>query len=273
MKAMLLSLLCTALIAGAAAVQAEPSSPRLRAPDPGRIERGPVFLSVVDRDSGQELTRHLHQGQRWVAGEQGHRYAVRLRNRSSERVLVVLSVDGINAISGEQAAPDQTGYVLSPGQSTDITGWRKSNDEVAQFVFSRPGDSYASRTGRGADVGVMGIAVFNERDAVRWEHRPASPLSHPAPASRGATRQVAEAASDAAAAPAQRLGTGHGDREASSVRDTAFERATTEPVQISELRYDSARNLRARGIDLAPRPLPRQPQAFPQRFVPDPPAR
>ncbi|HBP03670.1 MAG TPA: hypothetical protein DD677_11260, partial [Stenotrophomonas sp.] len=70
------------------------------------------------------------------------------------------------------------------------------------------------------------------------------------------------------------LGTGHGAREQSSVRDTDFERASRSPAQVLQLRYDSARNLRARGILVdSPSRLPREPQAFPNRYVPDPPAR
>ncbi|MEL4017196.1 hypothetical protein, partial [Dryocola clanedunensis] len=67
---------------------------------PLRYDTGPVHLTVIDRDSGQALTQYRQDGQRWIAGQQGHRYSVRLRNGSAERVLVVLSVDGLNAISG-----------------------------------------------------------------------------------------------------------------------------------------------------------------------------
>ncbi|NCT88916.1 hypothetical protein GXB84_16495, partial [Stenotrophomonas acidaminiphila] len=138
----------------------------------------PVALSLVDRDSGEEATPYLHRGQQWVAGTPGHRYAVRLRNLSGERVLVVLSVDGVNAISGQTAAPDQAGYVLEPWQDSEITGWRKSSAEVAQFVFTDRGDSYASRTGRPADVGVVGIAVFAEARPLPIA---AAPAPRPAP--------------------------------------------------------------------------------------------
>jgi hypothetical protein len=59
------------------------------------------------------------------------------------------------------------------------------------------------------------------------------------------------------------------------VRDTAFERAASAPAQVSQVRYDSARNLRARGIVLdRPARVPeREPQAFPDQYVPDPPRR
>lgn len=272
MKHLLLPLLSVALLAGF-----KPAPPMIT-PQPARIASGPVFLTLLDRDTSELLPQYTHQGQRWTPGERGHRYGVRLRNASPQRVLVVLSVDGINAISGEQATPDQTGYVLNPWQTTDITGWRKSNDEVAQFVFSSPRDSYAERTGRGDNLGVVGIAVFNERNAVRWEHRPTTPLRRAAPApaaTQDAASSESRAMSESAPAPAQRLGTGHGEREASSVRNTAFERATTDPAQVIQVRYDSTRNLRARGI-VVDRPVPtaeREPQAFPNQYVPDPPRR
>ncbi|MCU0933657.1 MAG: hypothetical protein MUE86_04270, partial [Thiobacillaceae bacterium] len=65
-------------------------------------------MEIVDRASGQTLETYRHRGQHWVAGHPGERYAVRLVNRSGERVLVVLSVDGVNAVSGETAALSQS---------------------------------------------------------------------------------------------------------------------------------------------------------------------
>lgn len=248
----------------------KPATPPL--PDVIPTGQDLVQLSLVDRESGRVLPRIEHAGQYWVPGERGHRYAVRLQNLSSRRVLVVVSVDGINAISGEQATPGQTGYVLYPWQATDITGWRKSNAEVAQFVFSSPGDSYAERTGRGDNLGVVGIAVFREKEKVRPLRRPVRPPGRALPASPAAS---GEALRDSVSrTTTQALGTGHGEREHSMVTDTHFVRATVDANQQAQLRYDSARNLRARGIVVAPyRQGRREPQAFPQRFVPDPPAR
>lgn len=232
-----------------------------------------VELSVVDRDSSRTLPEYAAHGQAWIAGTPGHRYAVRLRNRSGGRVLVVLSVDGVNAVSGQTADPAQAGYVLSPWESAEIAGWRKSLQEVAQFVFTDLADAYATRTGRPDDVGVIGIAVFDERRPLLPP--PAAPP--PAVAERGA----AKAASPAAAADnatagrelaAQRLGTGHGAREWAPVGSTRFVRASAQPQQLTQLRYDDRATLLALGVlpqPSAQRPLP--PQAFPQRFVPDPP--
>ncbi len=249
---------------------------------PPRADAGPVTLSLVDRDQQRELPTWQHRGQRWVAGSQGTTYAVRLRNNSPERVLVVLSVDGLNVINGETASPDQTGYVLEHWQSADITGWRKSQREVAQFVFTNPGNSYADRTGRPDNIGVIGIAVFNE--AERW----VPPTPRVPPVAREKSRVQAQASAEAAAdsampsarasgsvaaAPAPALGTGHGRREATYSGSTTFERASRLPAQRVDIRYDSERNLVARGvIPTRYRSNESGPQAFPNRFVPDPPA-
>ena len=222
-----------------------------------------VQMTVVDRDSGQWLQEYRHHGRRWIAGAPGHRYGVRLTNATGERVLVVLSVDGVNAVTGETAAPTQAGYVLDPWESAEIDGWRKSLDDVAQFVFTDLPDSYAARTGRPDDVGVIGIAVFREA-------HPVAVYDAPSPLAGDAQRKSAAPAVEAAP---QGLGTGHGEREWSPVGQTAFERARDTPDQVACVRYDDEAHLVAMGV--LPRhwraPWAREPRAFPQAFVPDPP--
>ena len=237
-----------------------------------------VEIDVIDRDNGQWLPEYRHRGQEWIAGVPGHRYSIRLANTSGERVLVVLSVDGVNAVTGQTAAPSQGGYVLEPWETAEIAGWRKSLDDVAQFVFTDLPDSYAARTGRPDNVGVVGIAVFRER----------RPVSAPAPPPVAMNQARRESAADSAKAEApsaradgmaaaeampQRLGTGHGQREWAPVGQTEFERAGSRPQQVSQLRYDDAGALAAMGILPAPYlPYARNtPRAFPQGFVPDPP--
>ncbi|WP_334179274.1 hypothetical protein [Pseudoxanthomonas sp.] len=238
-----------------------------------------VDVSVVDRDTGEWLARHPHRGDLWIAGTPGHRYSVRLTNTTGERVLVVLSVDGVNAITGQTANPSQAGYVLEPWQTTDVTGWRKSMDDVAQFVFTDLGDSYAARTGRPRNVGVIGVAAFREARTYRY------PPYAPPPIARGSMekRVEAEAAAPAGssrgtaandAARQQSIGTGHGGREWAPTSRTGFNRATRQPEQISEVRYDEYRRLVALGV-VPRRPGPtwrdETPRAFPGGFVADPP--
>ena len=159
-----------------------------------------VDLQIVDRSRGETLSTWRHRGASYVAGRPGDRYAVRLTNRSPGRVLVVLSVDGVNAVSGETAAVAQTGYVLAPYQSAEITGWRKSYSEAAAFYFTALPDSYAARTGRPDNVGVIGAAVFRERvpEAVGGWFQPAPPVA--AKESGASNRMEAERQAPAATA-------------------------------------------------------------------------
>ncbi|MEO6689717.1 MAG: hypothetical protein ABIS07_16150 [Dokdonella sp.] len=255
-------------------------------------------LAIVDRDNGATLPTYADHGKLYVAGTPGHRYSVRMSNRSGGRVLVVLSVDGVNAVSGQTANPDQTGYVLDAWESTEISGWRKNLDEIAQFNFTALPNSYAARTGRPANVGVIGVAVFTERAPVWRERekvaRDAAPITEvPAPSSTaaaapqraeapresasnaaagaGASKPMA-AQADAMAKSEERLGTGHGAREFAHVDTTAFERSSQTPAETRAIWYDSYANLVAQGI--IERPIARaNPQPFPGGFVPDPPTR
>ncbi len=252
-------------------------------------------VSVIDRDSGTTLPLHYFRGEYWVAGEPGARYAIEIRNRSGARVLAVTSVDGINVISGATAAWNQTGYVFAPGEQYQVTGWRKSNAEIAAFTFAQSPDSYAERTGRPANVGVIGVALFRERipepvrtpriapdsaapsaaESARAEANTASAAASKAQSMADAAARATQSPGARAAAPAPRLGTGHGEREYSYVTDTEFERLQSEPNEIVRIRYDSLENLVAMGVIRRTPPRLPEPNAFPDsrhdQFVPDPP--
>jgi hypothetical protein len=106
------------------------------------------------------------QGYQWfVEGRSGERYSVVVRNRSGVRREVLVSVDGLDVQDGAPASYRRRGYVLQPGEEFAIEGFRKSSDAVAAFVFGSVSESYAEqRHGKTRNVGVIGLAVFEERD-------------------------------------------------------------------------------------------------------------
>jgi hypothetical protein len=245
-----------------------------------------VDVELVDRSQNTVLRTYPYRSMTWVAGRPGNRYAVRLTNRSGARVLVVLSVDGVNAVSGETASPNQTGYVLAPYQSTEITGWRKSLTEAAAFYFTSLPDSYAARTDRPDNVGVIGAAVFRERPREvyrapidRPDRRPFGRAESDGAQNEARARESESVVPQAAARPMpdakaagvardDRLGTGHGEREYSPTSQTNFERASDQPSEVVKLRYDSHENLVASGV-VPGRRVPAVPDPFPG-FAPDP---
>ncbi len=263
-------------------------------------------VGVMVRDTATQTTLpiYLHRGEYWVAGTSGQPYELWLTNRvTNRRVLATTSVDGINVITGETAAPIGRGYVLSTHHSATVSGWRKSEHEVAAFRFAAPQASYAAQTGRPTNVGVIGVAVFPEL-------RLPPPVYHPTPvpvspsaetniynsrkhadAVGGSVHEKPSMPAPNAASPsaamkrsaspsvAQGLGTQHGERMASYAPTVAFKRESNSPAEVIQLRYDTTENLVARGVlqwqqaYYAPKPASHStPKPFPKNsYVPDPP--
>jgi hypothetical protein len=272
-----------------------------------QVVGGIAEVSIIDRDNGVALTPHFYRGEYWVAGRPGARYAIEIRNRLGERVLAVMSVDGVNILSGATAGWDQSGYVFGPGERYQITGWRKTDAEVAAFTFTDLPNSYAARTGRPANVGVIGVAVFRERrpqpvyvpPMIGQSARPGTPgaAGPGTPLSGGSMANSAQAGTSSSAATLEvqasptmpapmalpelrapatpKLGTGHGEREYSYVNHTEFSRMQAEPNELIRIHYDSLDNLFAMGIFKRPRPAPPTANPFPAspdlQYVPDPP--
>jgi hypothetical protein len=274
--------LAAATLAIAAALSAAPASA-------GQIGN----VDLLTRGDGRVLPVYEKDGRKWVVGTPGQEYAIRVCNTTGARVLAVMSVDGVNAVSGETASPSQAGYVLDAWQCAEINGWRKNLASIAAFYFTELPDSYAARTGRPDNVGVIGVAFFRERpQPVAWKDPPVriAPNSAAEPSARqeAAGGNAADAGrldaerksrSDFAAAqapaPMAKIGTGHGRSESSYVQTTRFERESATPNETIAFNYDRRENLIAMGI-LPPSAVARSSNPFPAwtpRFVPDPPQR
>lgn len=262
--------LALAVIAAAAVLPIE----RVDAQPSGQL----VDIRVVDAASGQPMPIYPHRGRLHLPGEPGRAYTLELVNRTHERLLVVLSIDGVNVVTGETASPVQSGYVLNPRQRSEIRGWRKSLAESAEFYFTALPDSYAARTGRPFDVGVIGAAVF--REVPRHFAPPSPPIARerdgwsmdaPLAEAPDAGAAAPESKSLRSTAPRQDLGTGHGRRVWDPVTETRFERRSERPDELIALFYDSHARLIADGvIPRRHRHLAERPNPFPAGFVPDP---
>lgn len=169
---------------------------------------------------------HAHRGASFVQVREGDRYRVRLTNRRAARVEVVLSVDGVDVVTGRPADPGrQRGYVLAPFGSIVVEGYRQSFDHVAAFRFVAPADGYAQA---GPDeAGILAAAVFEERPSrtrgLAWT--PAYPVHH-APAAESLVDEAPAAASpeagDASSSPV--VVTGWGETTVQSVHPVRFRR-------------------------------------------------
>jgi hypothetical protein len=276
MRAHVVPAVLAAALAGPAAVSAhEPHWER-----PGSM----VEVSVEVEGSRSPLYAAPDgSGRYYFEARRGARYAVRLANRTHQRLGVVLHVDGLNVISGEKSSrwlgsdPGRM-YVLDPWDQTEVKGWRTSLDEVRRFTFVDEQSSYAARSGKAnSKMGWVEVAVYRERGrhvGSYWPWR-----SQPESSDRSGERQDAPApmaeAPPATAAPEERAGakraprdegkaegmadrggaypgTGWGQRTDDHVVVVDFEPEKS-PAERITLRYEYASGLRALGIDVHPR--------------------
>ena len=247
------------LLAGLACLAASPAALAL-----GSLAE----VSIQDRQSNTVLPVQRSFDAHYIAGTPGHEYAIRIRNRGDGDVLAVVSVDGVNVVTGATASPQQSGYVIPARGFVEIRGWRKSLQRTAAFYFTDLGDSYAARTGRPNDVGVIGVALFRRKpEPPQVQLGPEERERPAAPAAQARSGAAGEADRAGNASPAPSLGTGHGRGETSHARRVEFERESATPNEVIALRYDSRENLVALGV------IPERrgrPDPFPAAFVPDP---
>lgn len=110
---------------------------------------------------------------RFAQGAHGGQYSIVIKNCCKARVQVVASVDGLDVLDGKSASVSRPGYVIDPGKTIEIKGFRTSYDAVAAFQFSSVSESYANlRHGNTRNVGVVGIAVYTEKGFDPWTWMP-----------------------------------------------------------------------------------------------------
>lgn len=130
----------------------------------------PVTIDVVD-DHGQALNQYAansrnYKNQRiYLEAKKGKRYQLRIRNNSNRRIGVVLAVDGRNILTGRKSylRSNEKMYVLNPYESTSYKGWRTSKNHVNRFYFTSAGDSYSDAWGDHSAMGVIAVAIFDEK--------------------------------------------------------------------------------------------------------------
>lgn len=252
----------------------------------------PVTVSV-ERPHGGAYESFLFGGSQFIVAQEGQPYTLRLTNNTHERVEAVVSVDGRDVVSGEIGNyKKQRGYVIEPYSSVLIEGFRQSLDHVAAFRFTALAGSYTAQRGSPEHAGIIGVAVFREKQR-RTKKQAIAPIQQPPPTfgpppraadAAQATSPAAEAEAPAAAedaappaafegrakaapstgadsgfapapVPRNQLGTGYGESTYSAVSQVDFKRARRrKPDAILTLHYDSAEGLRARGVPVGSTP-------------------
>jgi len=117
--------------------------------------------------NGHPAKEFYHKGNSYIEGKEGSKFSLRMRNNSSNKALFVPTVDGLSIMDGKEASFDSRGYIVPAYDAITIDGWRTSDDKVAEFFFASPKSSYAKKMHKGNNLGVIGCAVFKERERVQ----------------------------------------------------------------------------------------------------------
>ena len=118
--------------------------------------------------NGRPLQEYYARGRTYVEALQGAEYELRLRNSSSDRVAVALSVDGLNTIDARHtSAWNASKWVIEPYQTITISGWQMSSERARRFYFTNERDSYGAKLGQTANLGVISAVFFRERRPVQ----------------------------------------------------------------------------------------------------------
>ena len=245
--------------------------------------------------NGKPLKEYKKDGRTYVEGRKGTTFSLRLRNNSWKRKLFIPSIDGLSVMNGGKASFDSSGYIVRPYSSITVEGWRTSDSEVARFYFSDPQDSYAEKIEKGENLGIIGVAVFDEKEKPQpfvinsyptvqqnclCHHcSPTYTIStYPSGTTNAifgtCTSRTATAASLSLQASSTRasakadLGTGFGESARSEVTSVEFERGSQDTL--FEIHYGTREWLEDKGVDLKREAVYIAPQAFPGQYCKPP---
>lgn len=210
-------------------------------------------VTIANPTTGARLPVYYANGQYWVAGRPGARYAITLRNRSGDIVHAALTVDGVNVLTG-QTDGSGSHYEFSPYARARIDGWYKPSGTLPPFEFANVANAHAYLTARSVKVGLIQIALSR-----RQMLAPVAPVRPEPPGQRRNKGSNEDRPSEEAP---------HGQRQTPGVWYFPL------LEEVISIRYDSRKNLIANGVIRKQRVPPQMPQdSAPSDhllYVPDP---
>ena len=203
-------------------------------------ESGGAFLSIPHGDLSKGGTRII---KKYLEARKGESYGIVIHNMTSDRIGVVIAVDGRNIISGKKSflRNNEEMYILNSYERATYEGWRTDSDTVHRFYFTNMADSYSVRTFEDSTaMGVIAVAVYREKE------RP-QPLYHGKRLQPSAAAPSADSSKAGKPAMEESSGTGFGDEQYSPAVKVAFEPVGT-PVQKTLVKYEWREVLCKKGI-------------------------
>lgn len=224
--------------------------------------------------NGKPVDEYLHEGKMYIEGKEKSEFSIKIKNNGHARIVAVPTVDGLSVMDGEVASTNSRGYIIDGYGTITIDGWRTSDEKVAKFFFTSPEKSYAEVSEKGGNVGVIGVAVFEEKDknpiVVHHYYEEIKPIKvypvNPWPynpwygggtytlsgsgfsTSVSASYSVQSASIGDGQLTNQAVGTGFGDEKNAPVTTVSFDRKDS-PSAMFEIFYNTREQLKKMGIE------------------------
>ena len=203
-------------------------------------DRGNVFQLIPHKGYSTGSTYVFKQ---YLEARKGENYSLLIRNHLSERIGVVVAVDGRNIITGKKSflGSGEMMYIVEPYGQARLDGWRTSDENVNRFYFTSSDDSYSVRTFSDTSaMGVIAVAVFREKQRPIVLYEQERSLDRAQGASPAPRRESKQATRDEA-------GTGFGIEQYSPVVKIEFEPERI-PVEKFLVKYEWTNELCKKGI-------------------------
>lgn len=121
-------------------------------------------MHVEIKVNGKPVRQYNQDGNTYIEARAGTEYSIKINNNSWERKMAVITVDGVNVISGQPQGSDiGEGYIINARNSIDIKGFRKDSSSVGAFKFCKKGVSYCNEKGLNGNNGVIGVRIYAEK--------------------------------------------------------------------------------------------------------------
>jgi len=112
--------------------------------------------------NGRKVKEYRHNGLTFIEAKDGTEFAIEVKNHQGGRVLAIVSVDGLDIIDGKPATAKSRGYIIDGYNSETLHGYRKNENQVANFKFTCGGNSYATDKGKGENNGIIAVKFIGE---------------------------------------------------------------------------------------------------------------
>jgi len=245
---------------------------------------------------GHPVKEYYKDGKTYIEGRKGIEFSLKIKNNGYKRILAVPTIDGLSVLNGKEASYNSPGYIIDGYDSIVIEGWRTSKSEIAKFYFTNPEDSYSKRTGKKDNLGVIGVAIFKERESIYrtfineyqeqyffegskiwpwWregsDNWTLTNTSQSTLSLNSDNTNLSKSFNkiNCASNVSQDIGTGFGKNKESQVTTVEFNREDNSDA-VFTIFYNIRKQLEKIGVDFNERPKYAAPQAFPNGFCEPP---